>query len=83
MTDRSYVVRATWDDEAKVWVAISDDVPGLVAEAPEIEILIKKLQVLVPELLEANGLLPKRDHHRVDIPLKLFAAYQGQIRVPA
>jgi hypothetical protein len=30
---RTYVVRAKWDDEAKVWVAASDDVPGLVTEA--------------------------------------------------
>ena len=51
----SYVVRATWDDEAKVWVAVSDDVPGLVAEAPSMEKLIKKLRVLIPEMLEANG----------------------------
>jgi hypothetical protein len=66
-----------------VWVAVSDDVPGFLAEAREIEILIKKLQVLVPELLEANGIIPKWDHGRVDIPFKLFAAYQGQIRAPA
>jgi hypothetical protein len=51
----SYVVRAKWDDEAKVWVAVSDDVPGLVAEAPSMEKLIKKLRVLIPEMLEANG----------------------------
>jgi hypothetical protein len=51
----SYVVRAKWDDEAKVWVAVSDDVPGLVAEAPSMEKLLKKLRVLIPEMLEANG----------------------------
>lgn len=83
MVERPYVVRATWDDEAKVWVAVSEDVPGLVTEAPEIETLIKKLQILVPELLEANGIIPKQDHRTVDIPFKLFAAYQGQIRAPA
>ena len=56
MRDRTYEVHATWDDEAKVWVAVSDDVPGLVAEASKIELLVKKLEVLVPELLEANGI---------------------------
>ena len=30
-----YFVRAEWDEEAKVWVATSDDVPGLVTEAEE------------------------------------------------
>ena len=54
------VVKAMWDDEAKVWVAESDDVPGLVAEASTAEQLIEKLAVLIPELLEANG-DPARD----------------------
>ena len=50
-----FFIRAEWDDEAKVWVATSDDVPGLVTEAETIELLITKLRVLVPELLAANG----------------------------
>ncbi|MBI5119313.1 DUF1902 domain-containing protein [Candidatus Poribacteria bacterium] len=58
MRDHTYQVRAVWDDEAKVWVAISDDVPGLVTEASTAETLIEKLKVLIPELLEANSMLP-------------------------
>ena len=49
-------VVATWDDEAAVWVAVSDDVPGLATDAPSLEALVEKLKVMVPELLEANGL---------------------------
>ena len=52
---RELVVNAVWDDEAKVWVATSDDVPGLVTEAPTQRDLVKKLKVMVPELLDANG----------------------------
>ena len=48
-------VRAEWDPGAQVWVAESDDVPGLVTEADTIEELIGRLQVLIPELLELNG----------------------------
>jgi hypothetical protein len=44
-----------WDDEAGVWVAESEDVPGLVTEAPTIERLVAKLQVMIPELLELNA----------------------------
>jgi Domain of unknown function (DUF1902) len=33
MANRAYVVNATYDDEAEVWVAVSDDVSGLVTEA--------------------------------------------------
>ena len=53
---KPYFIHAEWDDEAEVWVATSDDVPGLVAESETIEALVLKLKVLVPELLEANGI---------------------------
>jgi len=45
---------ADWDPEAEVWVATSDDVPGLATEAETIESLTAKLRIMVPELLEAN-----------------------------
>lgn len=48
-------VQAMWDDEAHVWVATSDDVPGLATEAETVEALVTKLQTLIPELLQANG----------------------------
>ena len=48
-------IQADWDDEASVWVAISDDVPGLVTEAETLEQLIEKLKIMVPELLDLNG----------------------------
>jgi predicted RNase H-like HicB family nuclease len=59
----TYVINATWDEDAKVWVAVSDDVPGLVAEADDLPQLMNKLKVLIPELLEANGVLPKPEAH--------------------
>ena len=49
------IVHAMWDDEAKVWVVTSDDVPGLATEAPSLDVLIPKLKVMIPELLDANG----------------------------
>lgn len=54
------VIHATWDAEAGVWVAESDDVPGLATEAATVEALLEKLRVMIPELLEANeGELPE------------------------
>ncbi|MBY6265544.1 DUF1902 domain-containing protein [Azospirillum sp. 412522] len=50
----SILVRAEWDEEAAVWVATSDDVPGLITEAETMETLERKLRVMIPELLEAN-----------------------------
>ena len=49
-----YHVHADWDPEAGVWVATSEDVPGLATEAPSLESLTEKLRIMVPELLEAN-----------------------------
>ena len=55
MGPKQITVNAEWDSEAKVWVATSDDVPGLVTEADTVEALTEKLSVMIPELLEANG----------------------------
>lgn len=51
----SLTIRATWDDEARVWVAESDDVPGLVLESGSLDALIERLRYAVPEMLELNG----------------------------
>jgi len=64
-------VNADWDAEAKVWVATSDDVPGLVSEAETLEDLQKTLIIMVSELLEANGILVDPDIR--EIPLNLIA----------
>ena len=63
-----HFIRAEWDDEAKVWVATSDDVPGLATEADTLEALSAKLESLVPELLEANGAL-----EFTEVPFELLA----------
>ncbi len=55
MKGKPLFVRAEWDEEAMVWVATSDDVPGLATEAVTMEELIGKLKVMIPELLMANN----------------------------
>jgi len=55
---RVYHVVARWDGEAGVWVAESEDVPGLIAEAASPNALNAKLRVLVPELLQLNAAGP-------------------------
>jgi predicted RNase H-like HicB family nuclease len=54
-----YHIQADWDPEAGVWVATSEDVPGLATEAVTLESLTAKLRTMIPELLEANDLLEK------------------------
>jgi Domain of unknown function (DUF1902) len=52
---KPFVVHAKWDNDAKVWVATSNDISGLVTEAESMNTLVKKLQAIIPELLNANG----------------------------
>lgn len=66
--ERTLLVCALWDDEAKVWVAESDDVPGLATEADTLDALLAKLNVMVPELLALNDSdLPS------EVPFELLA----------
>lgn len=53
--DKPFYVHAEWDAEAGVWVAESNDVPGLATEAATVEALVAKLETMIPELLAANG----------------------------
>ena len=50
-----YVVTAEWDDEGEVWVATSDDIPGLVTQAKSLELLLERVMAVAPELLEDNA----------------------------
>ncbi|MFN3180334.1 MAG: DUF1902 domain-containing protein [Thermus sp.] len=61
---RTLKVQALWDREAGVWVAESEDVPGLATEAATLEELLAKLAIMVPELLEENGVA-------VELPVEL------------
>jgi predicted RNase H-like HicB family nuclease len=63
-------VKAEWDEDAKVWVASSDDVPGLATGADTLEALIDKLKIVIPELLEENGLLSPGS---ADVPFAVTA----------
>jgi len=58
MTQITLKVQAFWDQDAAVWVATSEDLPGLVTEAETIEILTQKLRVMIPELTLLNKIVP-------------------------
>lgn len=55
MSKKPLFVRAEWDEEAHVWVATSDDVLGLATEEDTLEALVEKLKIMIPDLLDANG----------------------------
>lgn len=58
-----YVINFIWDNEAHVWIATSEDIPGLVLESGSFDALIERVRFAVPELLELN--------HENNCPLSL------------
>lgn len=71
MKSNDILVNALWDDDVSVWVATSEQVPGLVAEASTAEELEEKLLVMIPELLIENGLL-KAGNCKEGVPFHLL-----------
>lgn len=49
-----YIVSLTWDNDADVWIATSEDIPGLVLESGSFDALLERVRFAVPELLSLN-----------------------------
>ena len=62
-----YIIVLSWDDEASVWIAENDDIP-IAFESDSLDILIEKVRVAAPELLELNGKNTKNStlHFKMD-----------------
>ncbi|MCI9455584.1 MAG: DUF1902 domain-containing protein [Oscillospiraceae bacterium] len=50
-----YTVNFTWDSEAEVWIATSQDIPCLVLESGSFDALLERTRFAVPELLALNA----------------------------
>lgn len=68
MKEFKIMVQATWDDEARVWFATSDDIAGLAVEADTMETLNDKVVAAVCDLIEINGV----DSRSPSIPIHLM-----------
>jgi predicted RNase H-like HicB family nuclease len=80
MTKGTIVVRARWDSDASVWVATSEDVPGLVTEAETTEALLAKLNVMIPDLLEGTAAM---DEFLPEVPIVVMSEQVARIRLRA
>ena len=58
---KGYNIQLVWDDEAKVWMATSDDIPGLILEDESADKLIQRVIIAAPEIIELNGLAKSQD----------------------
>lgn len=79
MTHHLIIVRADWDDDARVWVASSDDLPGLNTEADTLETLRDKVLIIAGELIEL-GNMPSSD--MAEIPIHILAEQMARIPNP-
>ena len=50
-----YLVQFLWDEEASVWVATSEDIPGLILESGSFDALVERVRFAAPEILSLNG----------------------------
>lgn len=81
----SVQVVAEWDPEARVWVATSDDVPGLVAEHSDFAALQTMVAELVPTLMIENGLLSDPENPaggQRSIPIHIAAHAASRVQAP-
>jgi len=79
MQIRSITVSAYWDHEASVWVATSDDVPGLATEAATPEELEAKLLEMIPDLLAMNDDIA--EDNIPEIPLYILSEQRSKVRL--
>lgn len=81
MTDAANPLQVTafWDPEARVWVAESDELPGLVAEAESMNELVPELDKIIPALIEANHVTRLSDRR---VHYHLVAHIDNSIDVP-
>jgi predicted RNase H-like HicB family nuclease len=75
-------IKVQWDEEADVWVAESEDLPGLITEADTTEGIIERLHTLVPELLEANACRPAAGQS-VEVKASFHKVQYTTVLVPA
>ena len=53
--EKPYYVHAVWDEEARVWVASSEDLPGLATESETAEALVENSSPLFPSCWRSMG----------------------------
>ena len=73
-------VQAVWDADAQVWVATSENVPGLATEADTIEALTAKLRNMIPELLILNNSISEDYSGSINFELSTLRQELIQVR---
>jgi hypothetical protein len=78
MLHGSIIVRAAWDEEARVWTASTTDIDGLAVEGPSLEALRPKVMGAIADLLELNEVRSDLQ----EIPVLIIAEQSGRVANP-
>ena len=52
---KEVTVILSWDEESSVWIAESQDLPGLILESGSFDALVERVKYAIPDLLELSG----------------------------
>lgn len=63
-----HVVKVVFDDDDRIWVVESSDVPGLYLADKTLDGLVAKINLVAPRLLQANEGLDASAPLHIDIP---------------
>ena len=86
MANRLILVKATFDNEVRVWFVESSALPGLNIEADSLEALLEKLPAAVLDLIEEAGGMDADEPDHVgerEVPIELVAHLSTRLRIPA
>ena len=61
-----YTVILSWDDEAAVWIAESEELPGLILESGSFDALVERVKIAIPDLIGLEG----TDHGQIRLNIK-------------
>jgi len=70
----TYPINITWDDEANVWVAISDEIP-LALEDESYDSLIERIKIVAHEIIELNSSDPNKQTPNLLLNSQRMVAY--------
>ncbi|MGQ0677463.1 MAG: DUF1902 domain-containing protein [Rhodospirillales bacterium] len=79
MGEKVLKVVARWDEAGRVWWADSDDIPGLVTEAPSFDALVERITQIAPEIIELNRVVPAG----TDVVIAVTGARETRLKVAA
>ncbi len=71
------------DPDAKLWVAVESDLPGVAAEGDTLEAVAAKLDRFVPLMLEENAHLIEPDRRAGPHEFRLVARHEMRRRAAA